>query len=112
MLKMRNVVILLQIASIFIYRWYLQRYCGRCWNKIWYFKFDTLKQIDDFLKEKNEKVIRLMKDELGGNIMKEYVGLRVKTYSYLKDNNNHEDKKRQKQKKVCHKKKTLKKASI
>ena len=53
-----------------------------------------------------------MKDELGGNIMKEYVGLRAKTYSYLKDNNNHEDKKRQKQKKVCHKKKTLKKASI
>ena len=30
----------------------------------------------------NEKVIRLMKDELGGQIMKEFVGLRAKIYSY------------------------------
>ena len=28
-----------------------------------------------------------MKDELGGRMMKEFVGLRAKTYSYLKDNN-------------------------
>ena len=32
-----------------------------------------------------------MKDEAGGQIVKEFVGLRAKTYSYLKDNN--EDKK-------------------
>ena len=28
-----------------------------------------------------------MRDELGGQIMKEFVGLRAKTYSYLKGNN-------------------------
>ena len=55
--------------------------------------------------EKNEKVIKLMKDELGGEIMKKLVGLSAKTYSYLKENNN-EDKKSKRQKKVCHKKKT------
>ena len=45
-----------------------------------------------------------MKDELGRQIMKEFVGLRAKTYSYLKDNND-EDKKAKGRKK-CHKKKT------
>ena len=33
-----------------------------------------------------------MKDEIGGQVIKEFVGLRKKTYSYLKDNND-EDKK-------------------
>ena len=28
-----------------------------------------------------------MNDELGGQIMKEFVGIRAKTYSYLQDNN-------------------------
>ena len=51
------------------------------------------------------KVIRLMKYELGGKIMKEFVVLRPKTYSYLKDNND-EDKKSKRHKKVYHKKKT------
>ena len=34
---------------------------------------------------KNKKVIGLFKEELGGRIMKEFVGLREKTYAYLID---------------------------
>ena len=56
-------------------------------------------------KEKNKKVNGLMKDELDGQIMKTFVGLRAKTYSYLKDNND-EDKKAKRTK--CAKKRKLK----
>ena len=38
-------------------------------------------------KGRHKKVIRLMKDELGGTIMKKFVGLRAKTYSFLIDEN-------------------------
>ena len=38
------------------------------------------------LKGKYEKVIELVKDELGRQIMKEFVALRAKTYTYLKEN--------------------------
>ena len=46
-------------------------------------------------KGKNQKVIGLMKDELGGRIITKFVGLRVKTYSYLIDDSS-EDKKKAK----------------
>ena len=35
---------------------------------------------------KNKNVIEAMKDELGQQIMKKFVGLRPRTYSHLKDN--------------------------
>ena len=54
---------------------------------------------------KNKKVIGLMKDELGGKIMAEFVALRPKTYSYL-TNDCEEDKKAKRNKEVCYKAKT------
>ena len=49
--------------------------------------FDTLNyQVNRPLpKEKNKKVIGLMKDELGEKIMTDFAALRPKTYSYLMD---------------------------
>ena len=55
---------------------------------------------------KNKKVIGLMKDELGGKIIKEFVTLRPKTYSFLTDDGK-EDKKA-KGKKKCIIKKMIK----
>ena len=55
-------------------------------------------------KEKNKKGIELMKDELGEQITKEFVGLRAKTYSHLKSNNN-EDRKSKGTKKCVMKRK-------
>ena len=52
---------------------------------------------------KNKKVIGLMKDELGGNIIAEFVTLRPKTYSYLTDDSK-EDKKAKRTKKCIIKK--------
>ena len=46
-----------------------------------------------------------MKNELGGKIMTKFVGIRVKTFSYLIDDGS-QDKKVKGTKKVCHKKKT------
>ena len=57
-------------------------------------RFDTSNyEIDRPLPtKKNKKLIGLMKDELGGKIITEFVTLRPKTYSYLTDDGK-EDKK-------------------
>ena len=70
-------------------------------------RFDTLNyELERSLpKGKNEKVIGLIKDELGDKIATKFVRLRAKTYSYLIDDGS-EDKKNKRHKKVCHKKKT------
>ena len=53
---------------------------------------------------KNKKVIGLIEDELGEKIIKEFVDLKVKTYSNLTDNNGKE--KKAKGTKMCLKKNT------
>ena len=67
-------------------------------------RFDTSNYEVDrpLLTGKNKKVIGLMKDELAGKIIKEFVGLRPKTYSYLTDDC--EEDKKAKGKKMCDKK--------
>ena len=55
-------------------------------------RFDTSILEIDRSKAKDAKVTGLMKGTLGGQLMKEFVALRTKTYSYLKDNSD-EDKK-------------------
>ena len=71
-------------------------------------KFDTSNyEVNRLLPmEKNKKVLGLMKGELGGEIITEFITLRPKTYSYLTDNDK-EDKKAKGTKK-CVIKKTIK----
>ena len=70
-------------------------------------RFDTsnLELRRPFPKAKNEKLIGLIKDEFGGEIMKDFFGFRAKIFSYFKDNNNEDKKKKKRLKKVCQKRK-------
>ena len=85
-----------QLSCSYKNRWYLQRYCRRWWSKIWHSNFELDRRLP---KGKNKKVIELMKDELGGQIMKEFVRLIAKSYSYLKDSN--DESKKAKDTKKC-----------
>ena len=42
-----------------------------------------MKMVKNHFQQVNQNVIGLFKDELGGMIMIEFVGLRAKTYAYL-----------------------------
>ena len=44
---------------------------------------------------KNRKVTDLFKDELGGKVMIEFVGLKTKTYAHLMDDDNEHKKPRE-----------------
>ena len=57
-------------------------------------------------KGRNKKLIGLMEDELGGQILREFVGLRAKTYSYLSEK--HDEDKKVKGTKKCVIKRKLK----
>ena len=59
-----------------------------------------------FPKEKNKKVIGIMKDELGRKVMKKFLRLRSRIYSYLIDDSS--EKKREKISKSCVIKRKLK----
>ena len=61
-------------------------------------RFDTSNYELERPLSKGKKVIRLIKDKLGGKTMKKFVGLTAKTYSYLIDDGS-EDK--EKDTKMC-----------
>ena len=69
-------------------------------------KLDTSNyELDRLLPEgKNKKVIRSMKEELGGKIIKEFVAFRGQTHTYLTGDND-VDEKSKRHKKVCRKRK-------
>ena len=90
---------ILEISKIIIYEFwydYMKRKYGDM-VKLCYTDTDTAQDVQERFgtsnysvdrplpKGKNKKVIGLMKDELGGGIITEFVALRPKTYSYMTD---------------------------
>ena len=86
MVKNQNCVIWIQIVSLYTQK----KLYDICKDIAEYVEtiFDTSNyELDRPLpKVKNKKVIRLIKDELGGKIVTKFVGLKAKTFSYLVDN--------------------------
>ena len=86
MVKNQNCVIWIQIVSLYTQK----KLYDICKDIAEYVEtiFDTSNyELDRPLpKIKNKKVIRLIKDELGGKIVTKFVGLKAKTFSYLVDN--------------------------
>ena len=74
---------------------YRQFYCSRKTDGIYkdiaenvetrFDMLETMSRTDHYQKEKIKKVIGLMKDKLGGKMIKKFVGLRAKPYIYLID---------------------------
>ena len=103
LMEMENFLIWIQTASLLMEKHDIYKDIAKD-IETWF--GTSIFEIDKPLpKGKNKKVNGLMKDELDGQIMKTFVGLRAKTYSYLKDNND-EDKKAKRTK--CVKKRKLK----
>ena len=69
-----------------------------CWKMIWHIYDEDDKR--PLAIGKNKKVICLFKDELSGNIKKEFVGLTAKSYAYLMDNKTEHQKKQKGRKSV------------
>ena len=94
MVKTKNLVILIE-AALFFKQIFQQMVFTKIWQKMLRqdLTLQILKQRDHYLKERLK--------ELGGQIMKEFVGLKAKAYSYLKLNND-DDKKSKRHKKVSH----------
>ena len=85
MLKMQNFVIWLEIVSMFMQKHDLYKDIAEDVGK----RFNTCNfEIYRLLPTgKNKKVNGSMNDKLGGQTIKKSIGLRAKTYSYLKDSN-------------------------
>ena len=83
MVKMQNFVILIQIASLLCKNMIFTKILQKMLKQD--LTLQILNQTNHCLKEKLKKGAGLMKDELGGQIMKEFAGLRAKAYSYLRE---------------------------
>ena len=86
---MQNYATWIQIALSYQNGRCLWRHCKRFEKRFESSNYEINRPLP---KGKNTNVIGFIKDELGGKIMVEFVGLRPKTYSYLTDDGNSDKK--------------------